>query len=387
MKAIHAGARDSQTSKKVAQVTATANEQNETSRSVAQVTATENEQDSSQVSTIPPSAQLLAMTSGFYLWWMVYVVAERGIADLLADGPQTSVELAQAAGVHEPSLHRLLRSLSAAGLFTEESPRRFALTPLGSALKTGDPSAARDLYMCTPWMSRAWAEFPRVVATGENAMQLAFEMPVWEFFTQHPQESANFNRAMLAVSSTEKTAVAEAYDFSDVRRLVDIGGGIGMLLATVLDRYPRVQGVLFDRPTVIDDARTTFTEHGIAERCEIVGGDFFASVPENGDVYLLSHVVHDWDDDRCVEILRNCRRAMGTDGRLLLVEMVLPPGDAPHPGKMFDILMLVYTTGGVERTEEEYRELLHRGGFRLTQVVPTQAPVSVIEAIPNLDGA
>ena len=351
------------------------------------MTATGVQQESSQASTIPPGAQLFEMMGGLNLAWMLYVVAERGIADLLADGPQTSIELSQAAGVHEPSLYRLLRSLSSFGVFTEESPRRVALTPLGSALKTGDPSAARDLYMCLPWISRAATEFPRIVASGENGMQLAFGMPVFEFLTQNPQESASFNRAMIATAGAEPGAVAEAYDFSGVRRLVDVGGGIGTLLATVLGRYPLAQGVLFDRPDVIDEARTTLAEHGIAERCEVVGGDFFVSLPENRDAYLMSHIIHDWDDDRCVTILRNCRRAMDPDGRLLLVEMVLPPGDASHPGQMLDMYMLILNAGGMERTEEQYGELLRRGGFRLTRVVPTESPVSVIEAVPDLDGA
>jgi hypothetical protein len=336
---------------------------------------------------IPPGAQLFEMMGGLNLAWMLYVVAERGIADLLADGPQTSIELSQAAGVHEPSLYRLLRSLSSFGVFTEESPRRFALNPLGSALKTGDPSGARDMVMNTPWFTRAVAEFPRVVASGENGMQLAFGMQIFEFLAQHPQESAAFNRAMLATGAAEPAAVADAYDFSGVRRLVDVGGGIGTLLATVLGRYPLTQGVLFDRPDVIDDARPTLAEHGIAERCEVVGGDFFVALPENGDAYLMSHILHDWDDDRCVTILRACRRAMDPDGRLLLVEMVLPPGDTPHPGQMLDMWMLILNAGGMERTEEQYAELLHRGGFRLTRVVPTQAAVSVIEAVPDLHGA
>jgi SAM-dependent methyltransferase len=354
---------------------------------VARVTATGDELQSSGRSVIPPGAQLFEMITGFYLWWMLYVVAERGVADLLVDGPQTSVELARAAGLHEPSLYRVLRSLSSVGVFTEESPRSFALTPLGSALRTGDPSGARDLMMCAPWFSRAWSEFPRTVATGENGVQLAFGMPIWEFLKQHPQDSAYFNGAVRAVGSAEPRAVAAAYDFSGVRRLVDVGGGIGALLAAVLDRYPLVDGVLFDRSDVIDEARTTLAELGVAERCEVVGGDFFAALPESADAYLLSHVLHDWDDERCVTILRNCRRAMDPDGRLLIVEMVLPAGDAPHPGKILDMAMLVYSTGGVERTEEEFGDLLDRGGFRLTRVVPTQSAVSVIEAAPDSDGA
>jgi hypothetical protein len=354
---------------------------------VAQVTVTGDAQEASHASAIPPGAQLFGMLGGLFQAWMLYVVAERGIADLLAEGPQTSTELAKTAGLHEPSLYRLLRSLASFGVFEEESPRRFVLNPLGSALKAGDPSGARDMVMNTTWLSRAVAEFPRVVASGENGMQLAFGMGIFDFLAQHPKESAIFNRALIATGAGEPSAVAEAYDFSGVRRLVDVGGGIGTLVATVLGRYPLVQGVLFDRPDVIDDARPTLADHGVAERCEIVGGDFFVAVPDNADAYVMSHILHDWDDDRCVTILRNCRSAIDSDGRLLLVEMVLPPGDMPHPGQMFDMYMLVLNAGGMERTEEQYGELLHRGGFRLTRIVPTESAVSVIEAVPDLDAA
>ena len=215
-------------------------------------------------------------------------------------------------------------------------------------------------------------------------MKLAFGMPVFEYLTEHPQESADFNRTMIALARAEQPAVAEAYDFSGVRRLVDVGGGTGTLLATILARYPLVQGVLFDRPDVIDEAHTTLAEHGVAERCEMAGGDFFASSLPSGDAYLMSHVLHDWDDEDCVTILRNCRKTIDPDGRLLIVEMVVPPDDTPHPGKMFDMFMLVIT-GGMERTEQQFSELLRRAGFRLTRVVPTESAVSVIEAVPELD--
>jgi SAM-dependent methyltransferase len=217
-------------------------------------------------------------------------------------------------------------------------------------------------------------------------MQLAFGMPVFEYLTQHPHESADFNRTMIAFSAAELPAVADAYDFSGVRRIVDVGGGTGALLATVLGRYPQVSGVLFDRPDVIDEARAALTEGGVTERCEVVGGDFFESTLPSGDVYLMSHIAHDWDDDRCVAILRNCRKTIDPDGRLLLIEMVLPPGNEPHPAKMFDMYMLV-VSGGMERTADEYDELLHSGGFRLTRIVPTHSAVSVIEAAPDFDSA
>ena len=350
------------------------------------MTATGDARETSEASAIPPGVPLFEMLNGLWLHWMLYVVTERGIADLLADGPRTSVELAHAAEVHEPSLYRLLRALSSFGVFSEESPRRFALTPLSSSLRTGDPSAGRELVLTQQWIGRAAAELPRVIASGETGMQLAFGMPVFEYLTQHPEDSANFNGTMIALASAEQPAVAQAYDFSGVRRLVDVGGGTGTLLATILAPHPLVQGVLFDRPDVVDEARATLAERGVAERCEVVGGDFFVSSLPNGDAYLMSHVLHDWDDDRCVAILRNCRRSIDPDGRLLIVEMVLTTGDEPDPGKMFDMFMLV-VAGGMERTEGQYADLLRDGGFRLTRVVPTASPVSVIEAVPDADTA
>ena len=241
--------------------------------------------------------------------------------------------------------------------------------------------------MCMPWIARAVAEFPRIVASGESGMQLAFGMPIFEYLTQHPQESANFNRAMIASSAGEPAAVAEAYDFSGVRRLVDVGGGIGTLVATVLGRYPLVQGVLFDRPDVIDEARATLAEHGVAERCEVVGGDFFvAACPRRRRVPDVAHPP------------RLGRRPLHHD----LAQ--LPQGDRPRraaaarrngpptrrhapPRQDARHVHARSNAGGMERTEEQYGELLHRGGFRLTRVVPTQSAVSVIEAVPDLDGA
>jgi hypothetical protein len=331
----------------------------------------------------PPEVEIFRLSGGLAVSRMLYVIAERGIADLLGEGPLTCAELAQAAGLHEPSLYRVLRSLASLGVFTERPGRRFALTPLAETLRTSHPSGGREAVLTRAgeraW--RQWGEFPRVVATGRSGMELAFGVSLFDYLEQHPEEGAAFNRMMLAAHGAEPPAVVEAYDFSGLGTIVDVGGGIGTLLAAVLRANPAAHGVLLDREGAIREARAAFTEQGLAHRCRFVVGDFFQRVPPAGDAYLLSHVIHDWDEERCASVLRNCRDAMGPDSRLLLVEMVLPPGDMPHPGTLLDMAMLV-GTGGMERTRDEYEELLRRSGFRLTDVVPTASDVSVIEAIP-----
>jgi SAM-dependent methyltransferase len=328
----------------------------------------------------PPSAQIFGMGMAAYVPQMLHVVAKHGIPDLLVDGPRTSADLAAATGLHERSLYRVLRSLAGLGFFTEESRGLFGLTPLGSALTSTDGSGARELMLVVDWWSKVIAEFPRTVETGTSGMELAFDMSLWEFCEKNPAEGEKFDRAVRGAHAGEKEAVAETYDFSAFHQVVDVAGGTGLLLAEVLRRYPQVTGVLFDVPAVVTNSTGELDE--LRDRCETVAGDFFESVPAEADCYVLSHVIHDWDDERSLEILRNCRDAMDPNGRLLLVEMVIPPGDAPHPGKMLDMVMLTLP-GGMERSEDEYRELLDAAGFRLTRVIPTQTPASVIEAVPT----
>jgi len=327
---------------------------------------------------LPPSAQIFGMGMAAYVPQMLHVLVKHGIPDLMVDGARASADLASATGLHERSLYRVLRSLAGLGFFTEKSRGVFELTPLGSALTSADGSGAREVMLLVDWWSTAIAEFPRTVETGTSGMQLAFGTSLWEFFEKNPRAGEGFSLAVQGAHAGEKEAVAETYDFATVDKIVDVAGGTGFLLAEVLRRHPHVTGVLFDVPAVIADDTGELDELG--DRCEKVAGDFFDAVPAGADCYVLSHVIHDWDDDRCRAILRNCRKAMDPAGRLLLVEMVIPPGDDPHPGKMLDIVMLSLP-GGMERSEEEYRELLDSAGFRLTQVIPTPSPVSIIEAV------
>jgi SAM-dependent methyltransferase len=333
----------------------------------------------------PPHAVLIQMAGALVLSRALYAAAELGVADHLADGPRSADALAGAVGAHAPSLHRLLRTLASVGVFTEDAEHHFALTPLGAALRSDAPGAGRSSIRTFggPMMWTSFGEFLHAVRTGEPGADRALGQPIFGYLSQRPEEAALFGETMLGYHGAEPPAVAAAYDFAGVGTLVDVGGGIGTLLATVLQANPGMRGVLLEMSHVTEAARTRLAAAGLGDRCTVEAGDFFAAVPPGGDAYVLSHVIHDWDEARCRTILANCRRAMGPGGRLLLVEAVLPPGDTPHPGKMLDLVMLTLT-GGRERTEAEYAALLASAGFTLTRVVPTASQASVIEAVPAL---
>ena len=331
----------------------------------------------------PPHARLIQMGTGYWVSRIVYAAAKLGLADHLAGGPKSAVELAGPTRTHAPTLHRLMRTLASLCVLSEDGNHRFALTPLGDALKTGAPGSARAtiIALAGQWWWRGWEHFLYCLENGQTGMQKAYGMSLFAFLSKQAEEASYFNEAMIGFHGTEPTAVAAAYDFSRFQTVVDIGGGTGNLLTEILKRHPGPRGILFDLPHVKAEASAAIEAQGLSGRVTVEAGDFFESVPQGSDGYVLSHVIHDWDENQCLSILGNCRKAMKADGWLLIVEMVLPSGDAPHPGKVLDIAMLVMP-GGQERTEEEYGALLSRGGFRLTRVVPTASAVSVVEAIP-----
>jgi SAM-dependent methyltransferase len=330
----------------------------------------------------PPHVRLIQMATGYWISRMLYATATLGLADSLAGSPKNAAELAGPTGAHAGALHRLLRGLGAVGIVSELDGGRFALTPLGEALQTGAPGSARAtiLALAGDFWWRGWSQFLHCVQTGRTAMEKEFGMTIFDYLAQHPEEASYFNEAMVGFHGDEPDAVAAAYDFSDCRMVVDVGGGTGNLLTAILRRHPTTRGVLGDLPHVIREARALPGANGLADRLTFADIDFFEGVPAGGDAYVLSHVIHDWSEDQCATILANCRKAMRPGGRLLIVEMVLPAGDAPHPGKLLDLAMLVMP-GGQERTEDEYRTLLIKAGLRLTRVVPTASAVSVVEAM------
>jgi hypothetical protein len=331
---------------------------------------------------VPPHMQLIQMAMGYWVSRILFCAAKLDLADRLAAGPRSAKELAPETGTYAPALHRLMRTLASLGVLTERDGGKFALTPLGEALRKGAPGSAHAsvLTLAGQLFWRAWEEILYSLETGKTAFEKVYGMPAFDYLAQHPDEASLFSETMVGLHGPETPAVAAAYDFSGFKTVVDVGGATGNMLAAVLGRHRGPRGVLFDLPHVVRDAPALLKAHGVADRVAIESGSFFESVPSGGDAYILSHVIHDWSEAQCLTILGNCRRAMGAGGRLLIVEMVLPPGDTPHPGKLLDITMLTMP-GGEERTEAEYETLLAKAGFRLQRVVPTESAVSVVEAV------
>ena len=336
-----------------------------------------------RAATLPPHLQLVQMGTAYWVSRVVYAAAKLDLADQLADRAKRAGELAGPTGTDETSLYRLMRTLASLGILSEDASNRFSLTPLGEALKTGAPGSARSAVLTfggdLRW--RSWGEILHSLKTGETGVEKAFGMNGWEYLDHHSQERSWFEETMIAFHGHEPAAVAAAYDFSGFRTVVDIGGGTGSLLATILDHYPGLRGVLFELPDVASEASALFQKRDLADRVTVEAGDFFEGIPSGGEAYLLSHVIHDWDDEKCLTILVNCHKAMAPNGRLLIIEMVLPEGNSPHVGKLVDMEMLVMA-GGQERTEQEYSTLLDKAGFRLASVVATESESYVVEAIP-----
>lgn len=329
-----------------------------------------------------PGQHLLQLSTGFILSIALQIAAELGIADQLAAGPKSTRDLAAGSGAHEDPLYRVLRLLASVGIFQETGPRRFALTPPAELLRRGVPGTLHDLVVFTadPLHFRVYANAIGTVRTGRPAMETTVGMPPFEYLSRNLEYAAVFNAAMTTLSAAIVPAVLDAYDFTDVRVLVDVAGGHGQVLASILHRYPHIRGVLVDRDHVIPGAMTRFDAEELSHRCRAIAGDFFEAVPSGGDVYLLKHIIHDWDDERALQILRSIHRAMGaTHGRVILLESVLGPANAPDFGKIMDIEMLLMP-GGRERTADEFRALFDRADFELTAIVPTKSSVSVIEA-------
>jgi SAM-dependent methyltransferase len=328
--------------------------------------------------TEPARATLLQIGFGFAAAQSLSVAAELGIADLLAAGPQTIEALATATRTDPGALRRVLRLLAAQGIFSEEESGRFAQTHLSDALRADAPGSPRDfLRMIGREPFLAWGRLLDAVRTGRPSFDLVFGAPRFDWLGQNPEAAALFQAAMVALGGDVVDPIATAYEFGDLGVVVDVGGGHGRLLSAILARYPGVDGILFDLPGGIAAAEAGLG--GPLPRCKLVAGDFFESVPEGANAYLMKKVLHDWSDDDAVRILANCRRAMAPGGRVLVAETVVPPGNAPDPIKVMDVNMLV-VTGGRERTADEFAALFERAGLRAGRVVPTGARVSILEA-------
>ncbi|MDC1141653.1 methyltransferase [Planctomycetota bacterium] len=316
---------------------------------------------------------------GFGVTRSISVVSEYGIPDQLKDGPVYYTELAKKTGTNQQALHRVMRALVSIGVFSEDEPGTYGLTPVSELLRSDVPGNMRDMAVmissASHWLP--WGRLDQTLRTGESGPQHAFGTDVFSWFQQdenHDQWEI-FNKAMTSFSSGIAHLVAGEYDFGGFKHIVDVGGGHGFMLKTILETTREAKGTLFDLPQVVEGAT------GLAGNIEVTGGDFFESVPEGGEAYILKHIIHDWSDDHSVKILGNVASAMAEGGKVLLIETVMPETPEPHPAKLMDINMLAMTEGGCERTEKEYADLFEKSGLKLVAVRHTPSAVSIIEAV------
>lgn len=322
----------------------------------------------------PPHILLNQMITGSWVTQAIFVAAELGVADLLKSEALTSAEIAVRLGGNRDGLYRILRALASIGIFREDGDGRFEQTTLSECLRSDVAGSMRA------WARMAGAKWHWDSLAGLlNSARTGQKSPLntWEHFEQHKDDADIFNQAMTSFSASEIGPILESYDFTGIQRLMDVAGGYGSLLAAVLEANPQMRGVLFDAPSVIENARSKMAATKVVDRCELVGGDFFVSVPSGVDAIMMKHIIHDWDDENSLRILKCCHKALRAGGKLLVIESVIQPGNDPSPGKMLDIVMLLI--GGRERTEAEFRALLTAAGFDLTSIVSTPSPVSVVE--------
>ena len=331
--------------------------------------------------TPPPPLAMMRLLFGKQITYSLSGVARLGVADHMDGVPRPVEEIAAKTGAHAPSLYRAMRLLASFGVFREEAPRQFALTPVGELLKTDTPASLRYTAMMfgEEFSTRAYEHITTCLRTGTDGVSEAFGKPIWDVLAERPEQFETFQNAMTNSTGVVAQAIMEAYDFSGIERLADIGGGHGLLLASFLRAYPDMRGVLFDRPEVIASVpKERFA--GCEDRIALEAGSFFERVPDGCDAYLMKHIIHDWSDAQCVTILSNIARAMAANGRLLVIEAVMPESPEAHPAKFMDVNMLAMTEGGCERTGKEYAALFRKAGLKPVKVHLTQSPVSVVEA-------
>jgi SAM-dependent methyltransferase len=334
---------------------------------------------------IPPVAMMFQFLFGTVVQKSIYVIAELGIADFVNEKAMSAEELAERTSTDAAALYRVLRMLAGVGFFAENADGKFELTPLAALLVKDNPNSMRDfaLMMGDDWSWQTVKNLRHSVETGKMAHEKAYGKTTWEYFEENPEIGTIFNRAMTSNSLADVSPIVKAYDFSRFGTIADIAGGHGILLSGILQANPNARGILFDIPSVIADGGEFFEKAGAANRIEKVSGDFFESVPSGADAYIMKHIIHDWDDAESIRILKNIHSAMNPNGRVLIVEMIVPEGNEPSPAKILDVQMLMFT-GGKERTAKEYAELLDKSGFRMTQIVPTHSPMQIVEAVKKI---
>lgn len=329
-----------------------------------------------------PPEVLMQMVTSCWVSNLIFVAAKLGIADLLKEGAKSSDELAKATETDARNLYRLLRALASVNIFEELEDKHFKLTPLAYYLQTNVHGSMRPLAImfAEEWHWKPWQNIFYSLKTGNTAFEHIYGMNLFEYLNQNAEAAQVFNGAMAVMTTMCNAAILDSYDFSSSQKIVEVGGGHGSLIASILKAHPNMHGILFDLPDVVTGAKNLIEAEGLADRCEIVGGDFFESVPPGGNAYILKNVIHDWDDEHAVAILRNCHRAMAHQGELILIETVIPPKNKPSFSKLLD-LELVAIAGGCERTEAEYQSLFNATGFQLTDIITTPSFLNAIKGV------
>jgi hypothetical protein len=330
-----------------------------------------------------PAQHLLQFTTAYVPCAALWVAAELKVADFVIAPTTPVAELARKTNTNEDALYRTLRLLAMVGIFSETQPRHFALTPAAELLRSDHPRSMRDtvIWIADPFHFKIAGDLLHSVRTGQPTIEHVTGKPAFEYFATDPVELDRFHLAMTNLSAMALGPAIEAYDFSPFKTIVDVGGAHGFAICSILQKYPHLQGILFDLEDIVPGGSKRICEMKLEARCRTVHGDFFQSVPAGGDLYFMKSIIHDWTDELALTILRNCRRALEgkANGKVVLLEFVVPPGNQPHPAKIIDIEMLFFP-GGRERTEQEFRELFAKAGLRLTRIVPTKSPFSVVEA-------
>jgi hypothetical protein len=330
----------------------------------------------------PAHVGMFELLNGAHVAGAVSCLAQLGIPDLVEAGPRSAEELAREIGAQPQALYRLMRATACVGVLSEGPDGTFSETPMSAVLRKNANPSLRGLAIMggREWHGQGWSRLEYCVRTGKQALDQVYGMPIFQYLKEHPEEAQIFDETMTGLSTIDGPAVTDAYSFDGIRSIVDVAGGHGFLLATILARNPQMRGTLYDAPHVVEGAKTGPLKP-LMERCTLMSGDMFSSVPDGADAYIMKHIIHDWPDDLCLKILKACRKNVPSKGKLLVVDSVIQPGNEFSPSKFLDLQMLIFP-GGRERTEKEFRELLAAGGWRLNRIIPTRAPDSIVEGIP-----
>jgi hypothetical protein len=335
-----------------------------------------------QTQNPPPHIGMLQLLNGATIAGALACLAQLGIPDLVGTVAKSAEELASQIGVQPQALYRLMRATASVGVLSEGSDGMFSETPMSAVLRKNANPSLRSLAIMggREWHGLGWSRLDYCVRTGKQALDQVYGAHIFEYFKQHPEEAQIFDETMTELSMIDGPAVAEAYAFDGIHSIVDVGGGHGQLLAIILERNPQMRGTLYDAPHVVEGAGSGALK-GVMDRCTLASGDMFSSVPAGADAYIMKHIIHDWPDDRCLTILKSCRKNVNPGGRLLVVDGVIRPGNDFSPSKFLDLQMLIFP-GGRERTEKEFQELFAAAGWQLSRIIPTAAPDSIVEGIP-----